>query len=58
MTKFEMVDFVDGAREMVFMAMEEQGILCADGHWLTEEELYTMSDAEVLALYDRVYGKD
>lgn len=58
MTKFEMVDFVDGARELVFMAMEEHGILCADGHWLTEEELYAMSGAEVLALYDRVYGKD
>ena len=58
MTKFEMVDFVDGAREMVFMAMEEHGILCADGDWLTEEELYAMSGAEVLALYDRVYGKD
>ena len=58
MTKFEMVDYVDGAREMIFVAMEEHGILCADGHWLTEEELYAMFDADVLALYDRVYGKD
>lgn len=58
MTKFEMIDFVDGTREMIYMAMDEHGVMCADGHWMTEEELYAMSDAEVLALYDRIYGKD
>jgi len=44
--------------EAIGMAMDEHGIMCADGHWMTEEELYAMSDTEVLALYDRVYGKD
>ena len=48
MNNFEMVDYIDGAREMVFMAMDEHGILCEDGHWMTEE---------VLALYDCIYGK-
>lgn len=58
MNNFEMVDYIDGAREMVFMAMDEHGILCEDGHWMTEEELYAMSDAEVLKLYEMCYGKD
>jgi hypothetical protein len=52
-----MADYIDGAREMVFMAMDEHGILCEDGHWMTEEELYTLPDEEVLALYDCIYGK-
>lgn len=40
MNEFEMADYIDGAREMVFMAMDEHGILCEDGHWMTVEELY------------------
>ena len=56
MNEFEMADFIDGTREMVFMAMDEHGILCDDGHWMTEEELHAMSDAEVLKLYEMCYG--
>ena len=40
MNEFEMVDYIDGTREMLFMLMDEHGILCDDGHWMTEEELY------------------
>ena len=58
MSKFEVFDFIEGTREMVYMAMDEHGILCDDGHWMTEEELYEMSDAEVLKLYEMCYGKD
>ena len=58
MNGFEMTDYIDGTREMVFMLMDEHGILCEDGHWLTEEELYAMPDAEVLKLYEKCYGKD
>ena len=58
MNEFEMADFIDGTRGMVFMAMDEHGILCDDGHWMTEEELNAMSDAEVLKLYEMCYGKD
>ena len=58
MNEFEMSDYIDGAREMVFMVMDEHGILCEDGHWMTEEELYAMSDAEVLEWYNLCYGKD
>lgn len=48
---------IDAMIDAIGMAMDEHGIKCADGHWMTEEELYAMSDAEVLALYDRVYAK-
>ena len=58
MNGFEMTDYIDGTREMVFMLMDEHGILCEDGHWMTEEELYAMPDAEVLELYEKCYGKD
>ena len=54
MTKFEMVDFVDGAREMVFMLMDEHGILCEDGHWMTEEELYALTKITI-CLPDHFY---
>ena len=35
--------YVDGVREMVFMAMDEHGIKCDDGHWMTEEELFALA---------------
>ena len=57
MNNFEMVDYIDGAREMAFMAMDEHGILCEDGLWMTEEELYALPDEEVLALYECIYRK-
>ena len=58
MNEFEMSDYIDGAREMVFMAMDEHGILCEDGHWMTEEELYALPDDKVLGLYELCYGKE
>lgn len=58
MSKFEVYDFVDGTREMLFMLMDEHGILCDDGHWMTEEELYALSDAEVLEWFELCYGKE
>ena len=58
MNNFEMVDYIDGARDMVYMAMDDHGILCSDGHWLTEEELYALSDDEVISMYESIYGKE
>ena len=43
--------------ESIYMAMDEHGILCDDGHWMTEEELYALPDEEVLALYECIYRK-
>ena len=58
MSKFEVFDFIEGTREMVYMAMDDHGNLCADGHWLTEEELYALSDDEVISMYESIYGKE
>ena len=58
MSKFEVFDFIEGTREMVYMAMDEHGILCSDGRWLTEEELYALSDDEVISMYESIYGKE
>ena len=58
MNNFEMVDYIDGAREMVFMAMDEHGILYEDGHWMTEDELNALPDEEVIALFKLCYGRD
>ena len=48
---------IDGLIEAFAMVLDEHGIMCEDGHWMTEEELYTLPDEEVLALYDCIYGK-
>lgn len=58
MSKFEVYDFVEGTREMIFMAMDEHGIMCEDGHWLTEAELYGLSDDAVISMYESIYGKE
>ena len=58
MKKFFTEEEIEGMSEMVYMAIDEHGWLCDDGHWMTEEELYAMSDAEVLKLYEMCYGKD
>jgi hypothetical protein len=50
--------YVDGVREMVFMAMDEHGIKCDDGHWMTEEELLRLPEAEVIKLFNQCYGKE
>ena len=43
--------------EAIGMAMEEHGIKCADGHWMTDAELMALADEEVVALFNRCYGK-
>ena len=49
---------IDGMVEAIFMVMEEHGVRCEDGHWLTEEELLRLPEAEVRKLFDLCYGKD
>ena len=44
--------------EAIGMVMDEHGIKCADGHWLTNDELIALSDEEVVALFNRCSGKD
>lgn len=49
--------YVDGVREMVFMAMDEHGIKCDDGHWMTEEEVFSLPEAAVISLFNQIYGR-
>lgn len=43
--------------EAIGLVMDEHGIKCADGHWMTDAELIALSDEEVVALFNRCYGK-
>ena len=58
MSKFEVYVFVEGTRELIFMALDEHGILCADGHWMTAEEVISLPEAEVIDLFNQIYGRD
>jgi hypothetical protein len=44
--------------EAIGLVMDEHGIKCADGHWMTNDELIALPDEEVVALFNRCYGKD
>ena len=52
LTKMEMM------MEAVAMAMDEHGVKCADGHWMTNEELIELPDEEVIALFNQIYGRN
>lgn len=49
---------IDAMIDAIGMAMDEHGIKCADGHWMTTEELVELPGEEVIALFNRVYGRD
>ena len=49
---------IDAMIDAIGMAMDEHGIKCADGHWMTNDELIALSDEEVVALFNRCYGRD
>lgn len=49
---------IDGMVEAIFMVMDEHGIMCEDGHWLTEDELLRLPEAEVRKIFNWCYGKD
>ena len=46
------------AREMLFILMDEHGILCEDSHRMTGEELLALSDDEIVHLFNLCYGKE
>ena len=53
-TKREKVDFLI---DMIGMVMDEHGIRCEDGHWMTDEELHALSDEEVVRLFNLCYNQ-
>ena len=44
--------------ECILMAMEEHGIKGADGHWMTADEVVSLPEAEVIDLFNQIYGRD
>ena len=52
------LDWIEMMMEAIGLVMDEHGIKCADGHWMTNDELIALSDEEVVALFNRCYGKD
>ena len=49
---------IDGMIEAIGMVMDEHGIMCEDGHWMTDDELNAMPDEEVIALFKLCYRRD
>ena len=48
---------IDMMVESICMALDEHGIKCADGHWMTAEEVITMPENEVISLFNQIYGR-
>ena len=44
--------------ESILIAMEDYGIKCADGHWMTTEEVISLPEAQVIDLFNQIYGRD
>lgn len=55
MNKFEELEMM---HEAIYMAMDEHGIRCEDGHWMTSEELLALSDEEVVCLFNLFYNQN
>lgn len=49
---------IDAMIDAIGMAMDEHGIKCAEAHWMTNDELIELPDEEVIALFNRIYGRD
>ncbi len=43
--------------ESILMVMEEHGCKHADGHWMTPEEVIAMPEAQVIDLFNQIYGR-
>ena len=48
---------LDMMLESIYMAMDEHGILCEDGHWMTDDELFSLPEAAVIKLFNQIYGR-
>ena len=52
MTEFELM------LECIAVALDEHGIQANDGQWMTAEEVFALSDEELVSLFKQIYGKD
>ena len=50
------INIVEEMREDIYIVLDDNGVWNArEGHWMTEDELYDLSDYEVIALYNQIY---
>ena len=50
---------IEEMREDIYMVLDDNGVWSTkEKHWMTEDELYALSDAEVITLYSQIYGMD
>ena len=49
---------VDMMVESILLAMDDHGIKCADGHWMTADEVVSLPETEVIDLFNKIYGRD
>ena len=52
-----MTDF-DIMLECIAIAFDEHGMKADDGHWMTAEEVFALSEEELVKLFKLIYGKD
>ena len=49
---------IDAMIDAIGMAMDEHGIKCADGHWMTDDELLALPEEKVIDLFNQIYGRN
>ena len=50
---------IEELREDIYMVLDDNGVWnTKKNHWMTEDELYELSDEEVVTLYNEIYGRD
>lgn len=52
-----MTDF-DVMLECIANAFDEHGMKADDGHWMTAEEVFALSDEEMVELFNLIYNKN
>jgi hypothetical protein len=57
MIMFE-INELDEMREDIYLVLDDNGVWnTKEEHWMTEDELYALSDDEVIDLYYKIYGR-
>lgn len=47
---------IEGIWHSVEIAFDEHGLLCDDGHWMTDEEFSILSDEDIIQLHNLIYN--
>ena len=44
--------------ESILMVMEEHGCKLSDERWLTADKVVALPEAEIITLFNQIYGRD